>query len=146
MQPVFPPAVGGKQFCAVCFLGEAWENNMKMISFSLQQAYLMLAGKHRNKGKVEAFVFLWPLPSCLFFFYFYFFYTRVSAFFHRFSTVTENIKRSSGVVDELFQRKLMDIRAVEERTRMHTDTLTLRSLASNSHGCWRWTEHTKRVE
>lgn len=47
----------GKQFCAVCFLGEAWENSMKMISFSLQQAYLMLAGKHWNKGKVEAFVF-----------------------------------------------------------------------------------------
>lgn len=47
----------GKQFCSVCFLGEAWENNMKMISFSLQQAYLMLAGKHWNKGKDEAFVF-----------------------------------------------------------------------------------------
>lgn len=47
----------GKQFCAVCFLGEDGENNMKMISFSLQQAYLMLEGKHRNKGKVEAFIF-----------------------------------------------------------------------------------------
>lgn len=34
-------------------LRKQYENDF----FSLQQAYLMLAGKHRNKGKVEAFVF-----------------------------------------------------------------------------------------
>ena len=77
----------GKQFCAVCFLGEAWENNMKMISFSLQQAYLMLAGKHWNKGKVEAFIF-----HGLYCYFFILVYLHFSLF----SSVTVDIKRCSG--------------------------------------------------
>jgi len=48
----FLQRVGPKQFCAVCFLWEMWENNMKMISVFFNNAYLTLAGKQRRGGGV----------------------------------------------------------------------------------------------
>lgn len=57
----------GTQFSAVCYLGEARENNMKMIYFSLQLTYLVLAGKEwRNKRQSCGLCSWCSVQSCLF--------------------------------------------------------------------------------
>lgn len=130
----------GKQFCAVCFLGEAWENNMKMTSFPSQQAYLVLAGKRRNKGKVEALFFMacTKMPVC----------TTVSAFSLLSSNMTDYIKLCTGCCSglgldwESFQRMLTDI-CID----IQVDVLTLRyKWRISVCASWEWTEQTKRVE
>lgn len=124
----------GKQFCAVCLLGEAWENNMKMISFSLQQAYLALAGKRWNKGEVEAFL-IYSLCLADFFLLVYL------PFSSRFSSMTENKKRWSGWClgwgldgdREVLQRTLIDMSCRRKVT--HQDALTVRKLSWTSGTC-----------
>lgn len=74
----------GKQFCAGCFLGEAWENNMKMTSF----LFFLLHNKHiwcsqanaGIKAKLKPFFFSRPCAKMPFLFLFHFF-TIVSAYF-----------------------------------------------------------------
>lgn len=141
--------------CSLYFLQQLGESNFVLFASlgklekTIWKWFLFLYNKHiwclqantEIKAKLKP-LFFYGLYQAVFF------YTCVSAFFLRFSTVTENIKRCSGWCSGWAVPGKVDgyQGAGGEGTHMHTDMLTLRSLASNSHDSWRWTEHTKRVE
>lgn len=57
-----------KQFCAVCFLGEAWENNMKMISFLYNKYIWCLQANTKIKAKLKSLgFFFFYVVSCPFY-------------------------------------------------------------------------------